>query len=520
MKNKRLLRSVSLMILVIILFSALSCSEKKDKVQGQSSKITDESDVKQTAKPTEKIPDERFVGKTFYPELTLLVRDNKDVAREWHLEAPQDELDESVLLRKKEIQEELSISLKYELIPWNNTEAGRLELNDKIIEDVTLGEHKYDVVMNDSQNASALFVRDCYADMLDDKLFPYFDFRADGWCDSYIANARIGDSLYNVTGDMNFTLFDNAVAIWCNETIYRSFKEKSDPYNNFMQIAIDGNWTYEEMLRWITIMQGRYSGDKFHDASKTYSFGADSDISSTLIADVFPHAWGINTVTRGEGASLDIDPITKNGVADTLVDKIKALYSGKRTSNNATVIDFARGRTFFFVSKIKTGNSKNMEIREMEDRYGILPLPKYDASQTEYMTPVISGYTVMSVLDHSKSEVKTRGEEISAYFELSTERSHSFVRGYYCNRIIKPKLFGSSESTYPTFEMWYKALYTIIDSIEIRAEDIYHQQIGDLDSIWRDAVLGEDDSVADLYEKCRVDYEQRLNELNFWLTSK
>ena len=68
--------------------------------------------------------------------------------------------------------------------------------------------------------------------------------------------------------------------------------------------------------------------------------------------------------------------------------------------------------------------------------------------------------------------------------------------------------------------MWYKALYTIIDSIEIRAEDIYHQQIGDLDSIWRAAVLGEGDNVADLYEKCRVDYEQRLNELNFWLTSK
>ena len=72
----------------------------------------------------------------------------------------------------------------------------------------------------------------------------------------------------------------------------------------------------------------------------------------------------------------------------------------------------------------------------MEDRYGILPIPKYDASQTEYMTPVISAYTVMSVLDHSKSEVKTRGKEISAYFELSTERSHSFVRGYYCNRIM------------------------------------------------------------------------------------
>jgi hypothetical protein len=161
------------------------------------------------------------------------------------------------------------------------------------------------------------------------------------------------------------------------------------------------------------------------------------------------------------------------------------------------------------------GKDANMTIREMDDKYGLLPLPKFDLEQPQYYTAAYDGYSLMSVLDHAESTIPTKGEAISAYLQLATEESYTSVRGYYFNRIVKPKYFGQDDSL-GTVTKSVAIFDDIISHIRFDFWTVYSNQLGNLTWAWRTSLLPDWNTLEAQYISRQTEFDEKLLEMDEW----
>ena len=144
--------------------------------------------------------------------------------------------------------------------------------------------------------------------------------------------------------------------------------------------------------------------------------------------------------------------------------------------------------------------------------------------QENYGTTAHDSYTLMTVIDHSGSSVPTKGEAISAYLQYSTEESYTNVRGYYINRIVKPKYFGTDD-TNGSVTKSIEIFNMIADNVEFTFISVYAPQLnGVLNQCWRDVVMGDHDAGATTAEAAFTSQEDMyisdLDAVDSWLGLK
>ena len=90
------------------------------------------------------------------------------------------------------------------------------------------------------------------------------------------------------------------------------------------------------------------------------------------------------------------------------------------------------------------------------------------------------------IIDHAESTIPTKGKAISAFLQLANEESYTGVRGYYFNRVIKPKFFGTDDSE-GTVTKSIALFDIIISNIEFDFMTIYSMPLNNVNHLWRNA---------------------------------
>ena len=203
---------------------------------------------------------------------------------------------------------------------------------------------------------------------------------------------------------------------------------------NMQEYALGGMWTYDELYMWAQRLYIDSNGEEGKQANDTYGF-AQAKYGVTC-QDALPYAWDLEFLKTNPDGTHEFN-IIGNDKAENAFANFRKLYEANGNCLTPSVENFTAGNYVFWSSCIYPGETANMMIREMEDKYGLLPIPKYDKEQAQYGTTSGDSFTLMTVLDHSQSPEVTKGEAISAYLQVMTEESYTSVRGYYFNRIIK-----------------------------------------------------------------------------------
>ena len=487
-------------------------SEEPTEEPSESEKVTDDyGDI-----PFEPVlPDLDFEGEN----LVVLIREDKKAYREWYKESPEDELDEAVALRNKDVGDALNIEVDYQLIPFYGYDDFVTNFNYMMLDDVLCDWHYIDIGANYSYGAAYHEVRDIASNLNDREMFPYFDFSLPCWNQSIVNNTTINDRLHYIAGDMNLSVFDNAMVMWVNKSLYDNKKEPTDP-QNIQEYALAGAWTYDDLYTWASRLYEDSNGIKDKQADDTYGLCIkNGDRWGPNPTDAIPYAWDLEFVVTNSDGTHSFNIIGNERAEKALVKYKELIFANGSCINSATGCEnFAAGNYVFWADLIYPDEDDNMAIREMEDKYSILPWPKYESNQENYRTTAQEGYTLMTVLDHSESSIPTKGEAVSAYLQLSCEESYTYVRGYYFNRIVKPKYFGTDDSE--GFVTNSIALFvTIIDNIEFEFWTIYSRQLNNVVWLWRDAVDPET-TLEGEYLKEQSRFEQAIEDTDIWLFSR
>lgn len=253
------------------------------------------------------------------------------------------------------------------------------------------------------------------------------------WFHSNLKYYEVGGKLYTANSDASANLHDSLWAVFFNKDLAADAN-----LGDIYELVKDGDWTLDKMRELIEVSYNDIDGDG--DMDKDDQWGLMTHYGSSF---GFMHGCNVRGIDIEDGMPIitDIDDRYFD-----VVDSIKQLFTadGVMTDNKHqgefgyTCVDgFSMGKGMFLAEVL--GNASF--FRDSNVNFGIVPYPKYDSSQENYIayySPAANGFCIpKTVKDISRSG--TVLEVMSAY-------GYKMIRPAYYNVILTGRNTRDNES--------------------------------------------------------------------------
>ncbi len=402
-------------------------------------------------------------------------------------------VDEAIVARDARAVERLKCKIEYIGIPGNVSHIASFV---KAVEaDMNSGNPQYDLVGSYSSTAGTLAYNGYSADLL--KL-EHLDFDMPWWPEELIGTSTLNGHLYFATGDISTNLLYMMYATFYNKSYISEFN-LSDPNS----LVISGAWTLEEFEK---MTKGIYNdvdgngkksdGDRFGYA--TYWLHLDCLFGSVGIKSVEKNADDLLAVSdsyNSEKTQNMLEYLVNN--FDTNDDWYYCGQNGAAGKMQQKI--FSEGRSLFMTERVRV--CKNVLINTDID-YGILPLPKYNSEQKDYITTMAMPFSMYSI---PVNAVDT--DASAALLEcLSSE-------GY---RRVTPKLFEVAMKVRYSKDHVSSQMYDIIrEHVTFDLGRIFNESLGKVPNATLRNMVNEGSSDwMSKYQKIRISFEKYISDIN------
>lgn len=278
-------------------------------------------------------------------------------------------------------------------------------INSTVQKDVAAGQNSYSLYIS---NATA-YTLASGGNLIALNSMPGINIDNIWWDQNAISGMSIGGNIYMLTGDINPTGLLTSECILFNKKLFAD-RNIDYPYDK----AFDGKWTMDVMYDIGKDLTEDMDGDgKLSDKVDLFSFTCWFDN-----AHAFFYGAGGVMVSKDEEdipvLSWDIERYTSiyNKLYKIVIEN-RANYSTSDHEYSFKV--FNEGRAYFCGI---TFQKIEMFLRDMNDDYGVLPMPKYEEAQPGYLTDV-SGAGSMCVIPVSTSDTEIIGNITEAFAAAS-----------------------------------------------------------------------------------------------------
>lgn len=296
-----------------------------------------------------------------------------------------DILNSAMISRTSYVEEKLHVTVKEDRKGYADMGGwgGQARLGQLVSQSVLSGTFYWDIA-NVFLNWSASLITE--GSLTDLETLDELHLGEDYWDQHIMEELTINGKCY--TGSSKFTLmpFDLTWGIFFNEDRIASMELES-PYT----LVDNREWTLAKMLEYVkagAALNGSGSLDFEGDASTVCGIAAHSDSVSALVI-----AAGNQLLVKKEDGTIESN--IQNERLYNTITQVEEIFSkskghsqlGVSYPNDSTqpygyVGMFRSGRALFLTAEIKESNS----LRDMEDKFGVLPSPLYDTNQENYQS--------------------------------------------------------------------------------------------------------------------------------------
>ncbi|MBQ4136921.1 MAG: hypothetical protein IJD67_02320 [Clostridia bacterium] len=251
----------------------------------------------------------------------------------------------------------------------------------------------------------------------------YIDSGERWWYEDAIMEMSVDDNNYRfLYGDIFIDDLGKGGAIFYNKSLYEQYLSANKNPDELYQIVLDGKWVFEEFTRLVKKSHIEKGGDGSTDI---YGF----TVTHREYAHYLREGVGIRIYERNEQGMPVFD--FKDDKSVDFANALYALfYNNEGVLNNRylghTIPDnfsFTNSNTIFNLDTLSAVLSDNM--REMKEDFGILPYPKWDEEQEEYITLVHNSCS--TVCFPISADIDRVNEEVSAVVEALASESYRRV---------------------------------------------------------------------------------------------
>lgn len=256
------------------------------------------------------------------------------------------------------------------------------------------------------------------------------------WDQSANSQLSIGGKLFYTVGDI-ITVEDACTWTMMFNKKLATALDLEDLY----QVVKDGRWTFDYFYTTLKDCGFSKPNDKGEwDYMASYAFSTHRDM-----AYGFFYAAGLSFIQKDNDDMPFIDATNNEKIQNVLNYSLKVMRDTQLTidahkwthvdpwATRLTQAAFEDDRALFYAEVLST----IMNLRSMDTDFGLLPMPKYDSAQTDYITFVNPAASLVGVPIYQKSKQNARRSGV--LLEAMAYYGHEYIVPAFIEKAIKGK---------------------------------------------------------------------------------
>lgn len=423
-KEVYLMHKRTLCTLLFLLLCLASCNSADPAETNKSTSQQTDDTVPTATDPLAHVPVEDLGGYTctlFSSDLF----DNFSIGEE-----NGDVLNDGIFRRDMAVAERLNLTFDYQT-------NSRDDLPTSVNNAVLAGDDAYDIVFGCFASNGVTLLQG--GNLIDLNTVENFDFSQSYWSKLLTNALTYKGQLYYTSGDIVPTFFYTQNMVLYNNSILDELGMDSTPYAD----VLEGQWTYDTFLVYETAaaldLNGDGKMDKEHDRyGLTYT---------AIATEGFYIAGSNNFFSYGDNGQIEANYLNDRSstciekLCDIFGDKNIALYGQGDDFNNqpAQILFFEDERSLFIACSI---DSIMVHARSMESDFTIVPCPKYEDAQIDYVSSINPWVNCAVMLPKSVSDPARSGLVAENLAALGQE----YIRPAVYENVLHYKIARNDES--------------------------------------------------------------------------
>lgn len=254
---------------------------------------------------------------------------------------------------------------------------------------VDAGEDAYDLILNQIFDTGSMAASGYFRSWTE---IPYLDLEQPWYTKSIREAASVGDQLLMLESDL---VLNYAAQTWV--LLYNKTDALALNMPDLYDVVDAGQWTYDMLYNLCSEAYSDINGDGIQNEGDYFGFA--STLGDCLIASCF-YAGDGRMVKLSNDLELSYPISTEHSVnvlgeiSRLFYDNPSAIQKNDAGGDTRTSL-FPHGNILF--QFMQAGDLLWVELRDMEDEFGVLPMPKYDEAQKEHYTLVDGGGDIMTI---------------------------------------------------------------------------------------------------------------------------
>ena len=474
MKQKRLI--CILLALLFLLSAATGCGSAGDSAETEAAAVTDgsgTSDAGTTADAEAETEPEnaRRAAKDNLPEdlnydgaTVNIVYRNEEYYSNWDMNGTENSGDiiwDAIWLRNTIVEERLNLDMNIQPTQTEGLSNVAAELKNMVY----AGVDDYDII---SSTANTTVTQSLYPFLYELSDLQYLDISQPWWRTSAIEELALEEGRYRyLLGDHTLNNYLKCGVIFYNKDMYTNTYGNAD---DMYQLVLDGTWTYDELTALTADAYVDLNGDGIANPGDAFGLMVPNGYGEASVHMIY--SCDIDTYTRLEGGAFDLSPFNNERIVNSMDKIIKLLHNTTGVYQSDKGIDssltyFAENYSLFWSGRLT--NAVTDAFREMESDYGILPMPKYDTAQEDYVTLIHSSTTVTCI---PKSINETKLDMAGAVLEAWASEAY--------RQVITPFIESALKSKYSRDALSGQVIDLIFENPMLSFLDMYSGNTGSL----------------------------------------
>ena len=473
-------RALAILLASLMLLPALAaCGEADDPADTTAPSQTTSAEEGEDTIPADELPDDLKYGGEKITFISVNAMDYDELTG--------DAVEDAIYERNKAVEERLDVEIEviHEETPI-----------DKVITAVSSGNTDYDVMVELCWRAAPKFTGNYFYNLRNTE---YLDFEKPWWNQSFTDVVTYNDITFGVTGAMVLSLYRRTYVTVFNKDL---FKNANQTY--LYEYVENGSWTLDKQASLVPLFHQDNGNAKKDMVGDVYGF-----VSNDFIF-VDPYWASCEVEIIRKDANGDYEWVFESAKLHDMAEKVLALYYGTGDAAYIENDDYQAEQTVMTVfsggyaamGTMVVQQLEDATMRNMEQEYGVVPIPKYSEDQKTYYSQMHDGFTVACLPNTVKAD---RADMLSAVLEAMSSVSYRIVRPVYYETTLRTKLAQDPQSA--------AMMDLIMDNIRIDAGFVYSHSMGSFHQGFQQLVdKGENDAVS-RYKRMTTSAQRQLEGL-------
>ncbi len=487
--NNNMKRILALIFAALLTSSVMiSCGESSEGPSPASTTAAQAEDIEtepeETRVPTG-VPDD-FNGEGYAYRILETGGDDSKYTDCWAESENGEILNDLIYRRNSTVEERMNIKI-------NETHMGDYTVVANALKNSVLAaEDAYDLFLNHMVNSASLAASGIFTPL---NTLEYYD-QSQPWWDSAVPSAfSIGGKLYLTNGDLNISGMLRTSCMVFNKNLFND-RGLEYPY----QSVYDGKWTFDVLDSYLVGQNADLDGDGAMDPYKDF-YG----LTSWYLDSPFSFFYGAGCMMILKDAddmpyiNVDMDKIT------AIYDKMykifitdESYFCTKMEDYSNAYDTFVQGRALFL--ECSPTHLMADKYREMEQDFGIIPIPKFDEIQEEYKSFLNGSIKMIGV----PKTIQNPSLVSAVMTEMSAETYYSMTPQIY-DIVVKTKNARDEQSADMVDLIIRNHIYDLAYA--------NMESFPNLSGFYRDALAGKKTDVASKVAKAQTSEQKKLDKL-------